>query len=266
MGMKIEQHQPSINLQAFIKGYTIIESDSEMDNFVLPGTSMVMAIRYKGHVIVRENDFDETLPSLVLSGMRRTARLIHYTPQTANLLIIFNEGGLSALSKIPAHELYGLSLSSENLFSADEMNEILARLSEAQNNAERIKFIDNFLSRKLRSNQPDRLVHQAISLIKQQKGTVRIKDLVGDLYISQDAFEKRFRTAVGATPKQYASIVRLQSLINKHSSFASLTEAAYEAGYFDQSHFIKEFKKFTHTLPSDFQLTNNTAILASPLK
>lgn len=252
MGMKIEQYQPGNTLQAFIKGYTIIESNSEMDNFVLPGTSMVMAIRYKGHVTVRENNFEDTLPSLVLSGMRKTARLIHYTPQTANLLIIFNEGGLSALSKIPAHELYGLSLSSENLFSADEMNEILERLSAAQNNAERITFIDNFLLKKLKSNQHDRLVLEAVAIIKQQKGLVRIKDLVSDLYISQDAFEKRFRTVVGATPKQYASIVRLQSLINKHSSFSSLTEAAYEAGYFDQSHFIKDFRLFTGQTPKDF--------------
>lgn len=252
MGMKIEQYQPSGNLQAFIKGYTIIESDSEMNNFVLPDTSMVMAIRYKGHVSVREHDSEDTLPSLVLSGMRKTARLIHYTPQTANLLIVFNEGGLSALSKIPANELYGLSISSENLFTADETDEILERLSASQNNADRIKFIDNFLLKKLKSPQPDRMVHQAVTLIKQQSGTVRIKDLIDDLNISQDAFEKRFRATVGATPKQYASIVRLQSLINQYPSFTSLTEAAYEAGYFDQSHFIKDFRLFTGQSPKDF--------------
>src|SRR6218665_2989342 len=203
MGMRIEQYQSAISLRLFIKGYTIIESDSEVDNFVLPGTSMVMAIRYKGHVVVKENGIEDTLPSLVLSGMRKTARLIHYAPQTANLLIVFNEGGAMALSKIPANELYGLSISSENLFTADEMNEIIENLSEAQDNTDRITFIDGFLLRKLKSNQQDRLVHQAVELIKQQNGMIRIKDLIGGLYISQDAFEKRFRATVGTTPKQY---------------------------------------------------------------
>jgi AraC-like DNA-binding protein len=46
----------------------------------------------------------------------------------------------------------------------------------------------------------------------------------------------------------------------------TLTSIAYECGYFDQSHFIREFKSFTGIAPSDFLPENSSALLASPNK
>jgi AraC-like DNA-binding protein len=47
---------------------------------------------------------------------------------------------------------------------------------------------------------------------------------------------------------------------------SSLTSIAYACGYFDQSHFIREFKSFTGDSPSSFNIGNTTALLASPNK
>ncbi|MNZ68691.1 Helix-turn-helix domain protein [compost metagenome] len=96
------------------------------------------------------------------------------------------------------------------------------------------------------------MVKNAVQLIKQNNGNIRIKDLATDLHISQDPFEKRFRAIIGSTAKQYASIIRLRHLINSYPSYDSLTEASFEAGYFDQSHFIKDFRLFTGQTPKDF--------------
>ncbi|HEY5825191.1 MAG TPA: AraC family transcriptional regulator, partial [Cyclobacteriaceae bacterium] len=55
------------------------------------------------------------------------------------------------------------------------------------------------------------------------------------------------------TPKLYGKINRFQhslGLINQKDT--SLTDIAYEAGYFDQSHFIREFKSFTGVTPSSY--------------
>jgi methylphosphotriester-DNA--protein-cysteine methyltransferase len=72
------------------------------------------------------------------------------------------------------------------------------------------------------------------------------------LHISQSALEKRFRQAVGASPKKFASIVRLKSVIKQYDGANSLTALGYEAGFYDQAHFIKEFKAFTGDTPEKF--------------
>ena len=57
---------------------------------------------------------------------------------------------------------------------------------------------------------------------------------------------------MGASPKKFASIVRLKNLLQQYPNTGSLTELAYEAGFYDQAHFIKEFKAFTGDTPENY--------------
>ena len=116
--------------------------------------------------------------------------------------------------------------------------------------------MENFLISKLNSNLPDLLVMSAISMIYKSKGNIRIKELLNELHISQSALEKRFRQVVGASPKKFASIVRLKNTISSYNRNKSLTDLGYEAGFYDQAHFIKEFKHFTGDSPETFFRTS----------
>jgi methylphosphotriester-DNA--protein-cysteine methyltransferase len=100
------------------------------------------------------------------------------------------------------------------------------------------------------------LVTEAINLIVSSNGTLRINELSQRLYISQSPLEKRFRKIVGATPKKFSSIIRINSVINNPVPNNSLTELGYASGYFDQSHFIKDFKTFTGQTPEQFFSTD----------
>ncbi|MDO6433679.1 helix-turn-helix transcriptional regulator [Flavitalea sp. BT771] len=250
--MKVEKFLPAIALQPFVREFIIIESDLATDSSTIPDTSMVMSFRYKGRVQMMEGDEKSNLPATVVSGLRKSSRHFTYEENTSNLLVVFTEGGINAFSRTPAHELFEQHVHSGNLFHSSTLNEILERLAEAANKTDRIKIMQSFLLRHLTNTKADLLIDNALQLIKRQNGIIRVKDLAASLYISQDAFEKRFRTMVGSTPKQYASIVRLRHLINAYPSFHSLTDASYEAGYFDQSHFIKDFRLFTGQTPKDF--------------
>ena len=250
--MKVEKFLPSAALLPFVREFLVIESDLGTDSSTIPDTSMVMSFRYRGKVRKIDGDKKSTLPATVISGLRKSSRHFLYEKNTSNLLVVFTEGGINAFSRIPAHELFELHIHSESLFHSSALNEILERLAAAVTNTERIKIMQSFLQQHLANNKADLLINSALQLIKRQNGIIRIKDLAASLYISQDAFEKRFRTMVGSTPKQYASIVRLKHLITAYPSYPSLTDASYEAGYFDQSHFIKDFRLFTGQTPKDF--------------
>jgi len=61
-----------------------------------------------------------------------------------------------------------------------------------------------------------------------------------------------FQTAVGASPKQFASILRFRRVVAGHGSGATLTALAHEAGYFDQSYLIRDVRSFTGEPPERF--------------
>ncbi|WP_276371124.1 helix-turn-helix domain-containing protein [Chryseolinea sp. H1M3-3] len=250
--MTIQKFQPSAVLAPFVSALIIIESELEALNKTIPDTTMVMSFRYKGNVMRMEGERPETLFSSNVAGIRKTVRHFHYDNNTGNLLVIFKAGGFNAFSGIPAHELFGLNVEAGNFFQPTELDEILERLHAAPSNDVRVQIIESILTNRLIIRKPDLMVKKAIQIIQSHIGMIRIKDLAATLSSSQDSFEKRFRAQVGCSPKQFASIVRLRNVINNFQSFSSLTELAYAAGYFDQSHFIKDFRLFTGQAPKDF--------------
>jgi len=250
--MNIEAHTPTELLRPFIKTYITIESQGELTNNVLPDTSPVLAFRYKGKLHYVEGDIKIDLPPSSISGLRKSRRSFNYLKDTGNILVIFKEAGASAFFKEPLHELFGESVSLNNFISRQKLSIIEEQLYEAANNARRIDLIEKFLLVKLYNYQPDKLISTAIEKIHSAKGFIKIKQLADLLYISQDAFEKRFRKIVGTSPKQFSAIVRMKSIIDIGQQKHTFTEIAYDAGYFDQAHFNKDFKLFTGLAPTDF--------------
>lgn len=241
--MNIDTHTPTELLKPFIKTYLIIESQDELVNRVLPDTSLAIAFRYKGQVNYITDSSRNGLPVSVVSGLRKSVRLINYTKNTGNILVIFKEAGATAFFKEPLHELFEESVPLDNFIP--QVSIIEEQLAEAQDNNQRITIVEQFLLSK-------KLIAAAIQKIHSAKGIIKIKELADTLYISQDAFEKRFRKIAGTSPKQFSSVVRMKSIINQRPQNQTLTEIAFDAGYFDQAHFNKDFKLFTGQTPTDF--------------
>jgi len=250
--MTISAHIPTELLRPFIKTFLIVESQDELVNNVLPDTSLVMAFRYKGRLHYVTNDTKNALPSSSLSGLRKSIRSFNYSKDTGNLLVIFKEAGAAAFFKQPLHELFEENVSLDNFINRQKLSTIEEQLSRSKNNFQLIDLIERFLLSELCDNKPDNLILTALQKIHFANGLFKIKDLAHSLYISQDALEKRFRRVVGTSPKQLSSIIRLRAITDSRKQKHSLTGIAFDAGYFDQAHFNKDFKLFTGQTPSDF--------------
>lgn len=250
--MKLTRFFPSRILKPFIKTFMIIESEDGTVNRILPETSIVMAFRLKGSVTSREGETENQLPASVISGLRKTPRLIDYSKQSATLLVVFEEGGASAFFNDPLHELFGLHTSLDSLLPRRKLEPTEEQLAEANSHRQRIQIVENFLLSELKDPETDLLIQNAIKKVRFAEGNIRIKQLIKELPISRDPFEKRFRRITGTSPKQFATIVRLRNVIDNYSQKESFTTIAHSAGYFDQSHFIKDFKSFAGQSPKEF--------------
>jgi AraC-like DNA-binding protein len=250
MGMNV--YMPSPALAPFIKNYRIVESECGVVNRVLPDTSMVMAFRFRGRVSYVTDERKALLPAMTISGLRRSGRLIDYSSQAGNVLVVFKECGAQAFLTEPLHELFEESVALDALRGYQDLAWIEDVLGCSHSHEDRIAYMEQFLLSRLRLIKPDLLVAAAIGDIRKAQGTLRMKVLADRLCISQDAFEKRFRRVAGVSPKVFSSIVRMKSILHRGLNEMRLADAAFDAGYFDQPHFNKDFKLFTGQTPRDF--------------
>jgi len=112
--------------------------------------------------------------------------------------------------------------------------------------------LSGFCSRCLKIATSDPLIAESVRRINKHGGSLRIRELIKDLPISLDGNEKRFKHQVGTTPKHFSSLVRMRCAIDRYALKPSFVEAALSAGYFDQPHFTREFKRFTGLTPREY--------------
>lgn len=124
-------------------------------------------------------------------------------------------------------------------------------IAELETFSERIAHFEQYLLPKLLSpEQPSGWLPYCLQQIYQSKGTVTIDELAADIGFSARYIRKKFVDTLGLSPKQYSRITRFQNTL---SSMMNRTGApgtiASELGYYDQAHFIKDFKHFSLFTP-----------------
>ncbi|HRG88287.1 MAG TPA: helix-turn-helix domain-containing protein [Chitinophagales bacterium] len=250
--MKFDTYIPSEILRPFIKSFVITENDEESIYKVLPDTGLVIGFQYKGRLFQIRQGQENILNRAGISGLSDGCRIFKNSPNIGTVLVLFRETGASHFFRQPLHELFRESISLDNFMLRSELLFLEEQLLEAATDGQRITVVERFLIDRMTNTEPDKLVLAALALIHKSKGSIRIKELIEQLRTSQSPLEKRFRRAVGTSPKKFASIVRLKHVIEQHKNLNSLTELGYEAGFYDQAHFIKEFKAFTGDTPERF--------------
>lgn len=251
--MKFEKHFPTDKLKDHIKYYVVSENEVEREYKVFPSTGLVIGFQYEGQLSALNNNTFSKLTSAGITGISDCYKVFKNATATGTVLVYFTETGFTHFSSQPANELFNLSLSLDNIFEPGKVKEAEERLTFASTDKQRIKIVEQFLLTQLKHIETDKLIVEAVKLIYESKGSIRIKELNKKLLISQSPFEKRFRKVVGTTPKKFASIIRFNTVLNTINHSKSLTDICYENNFFDQAHFIKDFKQFTGDTPEQFK-------------
>lgn len=123
------------------------------------------------------------------------------------------------------------------------------QIYEARDLSERIEIIEVFILKYL---APQKLPSLAPLIRQIEKDPLTLPEPI--LGIKKRRLEQRFKTEIGISPKLFQRIVRINKIIKRliHQPEIRLTDLAYEFNFFDQSHFISDFKKFTGCSPKKF--------------
>jgi AraC-like DNA-binding protein len=251
--MKFDRHLPASKLKYYINHYAVSESEVEGEYKVFPSSGLVIGFQYKGQLATLEDNAESKLALAGITGMTDRYKIFKNSTNIGTILVYFTEVGFTHFASLPANELFNLSLSLYDIFGKNSIIKVQEKLSSPLTDRDRITIVEQFLLSQLKDIQTDKLIVEAVKLIYQSHGTIRIKELNERLFISQSPFEKRFRKVVGTSPKKFASIVRFNTILNNLNKTKTLTEICYYNNFFDQSHFIRDFKQFTGETPENFK-------------
>lgn len=248
--LRIFRQAPCPPLRPIIKRFLVIEFPRLYSDVHLPETDAVAAFSFRGACRINETDW---APPAAFTGPRDILRAHDHHEGHAVLLAMFTPVGAYTFVRSPLHELAGITVSLEELLgSPEELRQLTEQLNAAINSRQRIALVENFLLARLSISGTDPLITAAVSWLEQGTTGQRMDDLTRYIGLSQSALERRFRRVVGVSPKKYASLMRLRRAVRLQATGVDLTTVAHSAGYFDQSHFIKDFRRATGSAPSLF--------------
>ena len=164
----------------------------------------------------------------------------------------FWPNSLYSMLGIPMSELGGRPMSLQEL-GERKLLEMESRLFDARGATAIKQLLDELLTPMDLSRRSNNLVARSIARIFEARGDIAIDDIVKSEGRHYRTAERAFLESVGVPPKQLAKVIRFKHAYNTLTGISRRSHAAtgpVDFGYYDASHFAKDFRRFTGTTPT----------------
>jgi AraC-like DNA-binding protein len=256
--MLIQSFPSSLILQPYIDGI-LVQEELSPTNFanrnpvkVLPSSMTVIGIQYGQPMKRMENNAAVSMGSSGITGLHATVKEYVSTGAVGTIIIPFKSGGLARFTKYPLHEFQNADVPLELVFTGQSVREMEEKLACASGAAERVGIVQQFLISALRDKEQEQLILLAAHHIMRRQGALSIEQLAAQLFVSKRTLERKFNVLIGASPKQFAGIVRFQHAIQLRNAGYDYLDIVHACGYSDHAHFAKDFKAFAGISPEQF--------------
>lgn len=273
--------EPCSELEPFVECFWLLaaphkEEEEPKTETVLPDGKTELIVHFGNDFCKLETVNDERKfvrqARVLMSGQLTEHIVLKPLGEVGVVAARFKPAGAARFFCLPYDEIVDqvIDLSAHAKETADHLHDKMAKLSTHD---ERLEFMQTFLKGRLeRESQEDLFVRQACRYILQSEGEYTVAELVKLIGFSERQLERKFKKQVGLTPKTLSRIIRFQKILRmaQSSKTLSLVDAAVSCGYYDQSHFIRDFTKFSGDSPLKYFTSEHTMsdyfTAASPAK
>jgi AraC-like DNA-binding protein len=257
--MDYQTFQPHPDLDALIKCYWTLEIPAEVGSpkqRIVPDGCIEM-IFILGNDVKRYTSEDEYIiqPRAMILGQITEPFFVQPTGYVNSFAVRFYPYGFANFAATAIKNFANKETPINLLFGDKPANELEHKIIHATNTKHRIKIVEGFLLDKLKDKATiNSIVKATVDTILLTAGSESINSILKNHLSKRRQLERKFVNEVGLSPKQLGKIIRLQAALKMllNQPYESLTKIAYESKYYDQAHFIKDFKEFTGTNPKDF--------------
>lgn len=188
-----------------------------------------------------------------VSGPRSRPVVVSNARPQDLLGVHFRPGGAFPFLRDPLGELFNRTYTIREIWGPRPSNQLLDALNQVDGIDRKFRVLENWLMRRMR----DPGHHPAVALALEasiENPVWSSRDLAGCAGYSQRRFIELFRNEVGMRPKLFCRLRRFRAVVTalRSQSTADWARVALESGYFDQSHFIHDFREFSGVTPREY--------------
>ncbi|HSU29255.1 MAG TPA: helix-turn-helix domain-containing protein [Chitinophagaceae bacterium] len=253
--MHYERIEPEKNLNRFIECYWLIQEDdpTQRTQKIIPDGFPELIFHFGDPYLVNLNSSWKLQSKTLLAGQITKHFYLQNTGISDIIGIKLNPTALTHLFDIP---MPGLTDQVVDISMLPDMGlrALDAGLRSDINRETRMKRLNEYFSalaeHSVVKNNP---VDRAIELIFIKNGMITVNEILSAINLSERQFERLFKKHVGLSPKFYARIIRFNYIFQlKEQKGEFWKDLALDAAFYDQSHFIRDFKAFTGESPSAY--------------
>jgi AraC-like DNA-binding protein len=191
----------------------------------------------------------------VLSGVQSRYQVIDTSEQEYVAGVAFKPGGTVPFVREPAQELSDVDVPLEALWGRRRTAALRERILESGNAEAKLDALEAALREMWRPPGLHPAIAYALTAFDRAPLTTSVAMVTGAIGLSAKRFIERFKIEVGVTPKRYCRIRRFQRAVTLASggSRVDWAQVALDCGYFDQPHFIHDFRAFAGLTPTDYR-------------
>jgi AraC-like DNA-binding protein len=264
IAMPVHFAKPSKTLSPYIKRYWAIENvldkgETCVQRIIPTGlTELQLYLSKRPKVLTGNKSLSD---NVALYGHQNDFYDMEMPESLSIFSIVFQPQGLMQFFKFPLHEICNQNVPLQYL-NGQAGRDLEEEMNETTTFQQRVSIVECYLLNLLEANFAGfefRRINHIIETIKRTCGNVNISQLASEACLCRKQFERIFAKHVGISPKQYLKIIRFQFAIfqKQKNSDLNMTELSYESGYFDQSHFINDFKSLSGLTPRQYFVEND---------
>jgi AraC-like DNA-binding protein len=229
---------------------------SEERKLIVPNAALKLTLTYRNGIVARVdgNTFQQREHELSLTGLIDTP--VYLDPSddrpTGTIVIEFNQLGAYRLFPISFAEVKNKIVPLVDL-PDNTVRTLITKLADAAKPDEKLGLLQDYLLQRLQVSAPDPIYDHCINRISYSKGLITIGRLEKETGYSGRWLQRKFAERLGTSAKNLSEIIRFKQFYEAYSKGAN----PHELGgymyrfYYDQSHFLRAFKRFTGTTPTE---------------
>lgn len=265
--LAIKRLSPPLALKECIKDIWVFESSGglaeEERQIIAPNGSVKLMLYYEGHLAGRVGEHACLVPQhrIIVVGISDCPIIAEFErgKPFGCISIELNPAATYRLLAIPQHELRNVIVPLGEIIGTTAARSLEERMYLASNPAHKAVLLQEYLTGVLTRTERDETFEQGAAAILNAHGLISMATLSLETGRSDRWLRAKFAERLGISPKTFASIVRFQTcfqaLLQDKNGF--LQGKHFNDRYYDQAHFIKEFKRFTGHSPARYTALQN---------
>jgi AraC-like DNA-binding protein len=259
--MHYRHRAPSPPLDAFVASIWVYQNDPQphaLERILPTGAAQLIVNLKEDQTRLYDSEHLRRCTATagtVLSGVWSRYQVIDTSEQECVAGVAFKPGGTVPFMRVPAHEMSDADIPLEALWGRDRTAILRERLLEGGSVDEKLDALEAALREMWASRGLHPAVTYALAAFDRTPLTTSVAAVTDAIGLSAKRFIERFKSEVGVAPKRYCRIRRFQRAVclANRGRDVDWVSVALDCGYFDQAHFIHDFRAFAGLTPTGYQ-------------